>query len=75
MAPWTTSSQPNGEFLIKWVSRNNKDVIFGGVDSVGKGYYKNGHDDLQVSSFLGNTSSRINCTRSRKCITSGSETP
>jgi hypothetical protein len=52
MAPWTTSSQPNGEFLIKWVSPNNKDVIFGGVDSVGKGYYKNGHDDLQVSSFL-----------------------
>ena len=52
MAPWTTSSQPNGEFLLKWVSRNNKDILFGGVDSVGKGYYKNGHDDLQVSSFL-----------------------
>ncbi len=52
MAPWTDSSQPNGEFLLKWVSRNNRDVLFGGVDSVGKGYYKNGHDDLQVSSFL-----------------------
>ena len=26
--------------------------LFGGVDSIGKGYYKNGHDDLQVSSFL-----------------------
>ena len=52
MAPWTTSSQPNGELLLKWVSPNNKDVLFGGVDSVGKGYYKNGHDDLQVSSFL-----------------------
>jgi hypothetical protein len=52
MAPWTTSSQPNGEFLIKWVSPNNKDILFEGVDSVGKGYYKNGHDDLQVSSFL-----------------------
>jgi hypothetical protein len=24
MAPWTTSSQPNGEFLLKWVSPNNK---------------------------------------------------
>jgi hypothetical protein len=52
MAPWTTSSQPNGEFLIKWVSKNNKDVLFGGVDSIGRGVYKNGHDDLQVSSFM-----------------------
>jgi hypothetical protein len=52
MAPWTTSSQPNGEFLVKWVSPNNKDVLFGGVDSIGKGQYKNGHDDLQVSSIL-----------------------
>jgi len=40
MAPWTTSSQPNGEFLLKWVSPNNKDCVFGGVDSVGKDYYK-----------------------------------
>ena len=52
MAPWTTSSQPNGEFLLKWVSPNNKDVLFGGIDSIGKGQYKNGHDDLQVSSIL-----------------------
>jgi hypothetical protein len=52
MAPWTTSSQPNGEFLLKWVLPNNKDMFFGGVDSIGKGYYRNGHDDLQVSSFL-----------------------
>jgi hypothetical protein len=52
MAPWTTSSQPNGEFLVKWISPSNKDVLFGGIDSVGKGYYKNGHDDLQVSSML-----------------------
>jgi hypothetical protein len=52
MAPWTTSSQPNGEFLIKWVSKNNKDVLFGGVDSIGRGVYKNGHDDLQVSSLM-----------------------
>jgi hypothetical protein len=52
MAPWTTSSQPNGEFLLKWVSPNNKDILFGGVDSIGRGQYKNGHDDLQVSSIL-----------------------
>ncbi len=51
MAPWTTSSQPNGELLVKWVSKNNKDSLYGGVDSVGRGYYKNGHDDLQVAAL------------------------
>jgi len=48
MAPWTTSSQPNGMLMLKWVSRNGNDSIFGGVESIGHGYYKNGHDDLQV---------------------------
>jgi hypothetical protein len=52
MAPWTTSSQPNGEFLLKWVAPNNKDILFGGIDSIGHGYYKNHHDDLQVASVL-----------------------
>jgi Putative beta-barrel porin-2, OmpL-like. bbp2 len=51
MAPWTTSSQVNGELLVKWVSKNNKDSLFGGIDSLGHGYYKNGHDDLQVFGF------------------------
>jgi hypothetical protein len=48
MAPWTTSSQPNGEFLLKWVSESGNDALFGGADSIGKGYYLNGHDDLQI---------------------------
>ncbi len=51
MAPWTKSSQPNGEILIRWVAPNNKDSLWGGVDSIGKGYYSNGHDDLQVFGF------------------------
>jgi hypothetical protein len=52
MAPWTTSSQPNGEFLLKWVSESGKDSLFGGVDSVGKGYFLNGHDDIQICSLV-----------------------
>jgi hypothetical protein len=48
MAPWTTSSQPNGEILLKWVSDTGNNSLFGGLDSIGHGYYKNGHDDLQV---------------------------
>ncbi len=51
MAPWTTSSQVNGEVLVKWVAPNNKDSLYGGLDSIGHGYYKNGHDDLQVFGF------------------------
>jgi hypothetical protein len=51
MAPWTKSSQANGEILVKWVSKNNKDSIFGGLDSIGKGYYSHDHDDLQVLGF------------------------
>jgi Putative beta-barrel porin-2, OmpL-like. bbp2 len=51
MAPWTKSSQPNGEILIRWVAPNNKDSLYGGIDSIGKGYYSNGHDDLQVFGF------------------------
>jgi hypothetical protein len=48
MAPWTAGAQPNGVFLLKWVSERGNDSIFGGVDSIGKGYYSHGHDDLQV---------------------------
>ncbi len=51
MAVWTTSSQVNGELLVKWVAPNNKDSLYGGLDSIGHGYYKNGHDDLQVFGF------------------------
>ena len=51
MAPWTTSAQPNGEFLLRWVSKSGNDSLFGGVDSVGKGQYLNGHDDLQVAAL------------------------
>jgi hypothetical protein len=48
MAPWTAASQPNGEILAKWVSTSGKDALFGGLDSIGHGYYSHGHDDLQV---------------------------
>jgi hypothetical protein len=51
MAPWTKSSQPNGEILLKWVSESGNDSLFGGVDSIGKGYYSNGHDDLQIAAI------------------------
>ena len=48
MAPWTTSSQPNGMLMLKWVFRSGNDSLCGGVEAIGHGYFKNGHDDLQV---------------------------
>ena len=48
MAPWTTSSQPNGMLMLKWESRNGQDSLWGGTEAIGHGYFKNGHDDLQV---------------------------
>lgn len=51
MAPWTSSSRPNGLFLVKWASRDNKDVLFG-LASIGAGNDTNDHDNLLVSSLL-----------------------
>jgi len=48
MSPFCNSAQLNGLGMVRWVSKNNKDGIYGGVNSIGKGQYKNGHDDLQV---------------------------
>jgi putative OmpL-like beta-barrel porin-2 len=48
MSPFCNSAQLNGLGMIRWVSKNNKDAIYGGLNSIGKGQYKNGHDDLQV---------------------------
>lgn len=48
MAPWSNSAQPNGLGMIRWLSKNNKQSIYGGVNAIGSGQFKNGHDDLQM---------------------------
>ena len=48
MSPFCNSSQVNGLGMVRWVSKNNNESIYGGLNSIGKGEYKNGHDDLQV---------------------------
>lgn len=47
MAPWTNSSQPNGQAMVRWVSKDNNDSIYAGLNMIGTGKYKNGHDNLQ----------------------------
>ncbi len=49
MAPWSNSAQPNGEVLMRWISKDNQDSVYFGLDSIGDGRYKNDHDDLQVA--------------------------
>jgi hypothetical protein len=48
MAPWSNSAQLNGLLMARWVSKNNNNSIYGGINSLGNGDYKNQHDDLQM---------------------------
>ena len=52
MAPWTSSAQPNGSLMMRWVSKDSKESVFGGLAAIGKGQYKNGHDNLQQFAFV-----------------------
>jgi len=47
MAPWEKSSQLNGELLARWVSHDNNDSIWGGINSLGAGKFRDEHDNLQ----------------------------
>jgi hypothetical protein len=47
MAPWSDSAALNGHFMVKWTSSDNNDSIWAGINSVGDGKYRNGHDNLQ----------------------------
>ncbi|WP_343745714.1 outer membrane beta-barrel protein [Chitinophaga sp.] len=49
MAPWSKSSSVNGLFMARWVSGNNNNSLYGGINSLGRGYYKNEHDNLQMA--------------------------
>lgn len=48
MAPWSKSARVNGLLMARWVSHNNKNSLYGGINSLGDGRYTDGHDDLQM---------------------------
>jgi hypothetical protein len=48
MAPWSNSAQLNGLAMVRWVSKNNNNSLYGGINALGSGNDKNGHDDLQM---------------------------
>jgi hypothetical protein len=47
MAPWSDSAAPNGHLMVRWVSDDNNDSIWAGLNSLGDGKYRNNHDNLQ----------------------------
>jgi len=48
MAPWSPSAQINGLLMARWVSRDNNNSIYGGINALGNGDYTRQHDDLQM---------------------------
>src|ERR1700744_2626046 len=48
MAPWSTSAQLNGLLMARWVSKDNNNSLYGGINQLGNGNYTQQHDDLQM---------------------------
>ena len=48
MAPWSKSAQINGLLMARWVSKDNNNSIYGGINALGNGDYTRQHDDLQM---------------------------
>ncbi|HEY6334175.1 MAG TPA: outer membrane beta-barrel protein [Blastocatellia bacterium] len=59
-APWNESQHPTALLLARWVSKSNNDSIFGGIDSVNDGHFKDDHDNLQQFNLT--WSHRLNST-------------
>lgn len=48
VAPWSKAAHVNGLAMVRWVSRNNNNSVYGGINSLGSGEYKDAHDNLQM---------------------------
>ena len=48
VAPWSGAAHiPTFQALLRWVSNTNNDSLWGGVNSLNNGKFKDNHDDLQ----------------------------
>src|SRR5262249_11701540 len=47
VAPWDDSCRVNGHLMVRWVSESNMDSIWGGINLLGRGQWRDEHDDLQ----------------------------
>lgn len=60
MAPWSNSASLNGLLMARWVSNDNNNSLYGGINSLGAGKSKNDHDNLQM--IVGTWGHRFNKT-------------
>jgi len=51
VAPWNGAAHPTGMVMLRWVSKSNNDSLYGGIDSINNGKFKDGHDNLQQSNL------------------------
>ncbi|AMJ67773.1 hypothetical protein AXW84_21870 [Hymenobacter sp. PAMC 26628] len=49
VAVWSNSAHLNGLAMFRWVSRNNANSVYAGINSIGSGEYSAGHDNLQMA--------------------------
>lgn len=48
IAPWTPANHfPSGLFLVRWVSNDDNDSLYGGVNSINDGQFKGDHANQQ----------------------------
>ncbi len=48
VAVWSKAASVNGLLMARWVSNDNNDSFYGGINALGAGNYKDNHDDLQM---------------------------
>lgn len=52
VVPWDRAAHnPTGQAMVRWVSEDNNDSIWGGIDSINRGRFKGHHDNLQEFAF------------------------
>lgn len=47
IAPWNGAAHPTAMAMARWVSKSNNDSLYGGIDSLNNGKFRDGHDNLQ----------------------------
>ena len=47
IAPWNGAAHPTAMAMVRWASKANNDSLWGGIDSLNGGKFKDGHDNLQ----------------------------
>lgn len=48
VAPWDKSASLHGQLLLRWVSRDENNGLFGGINSLGDNHYRDYHDNKQA---------------------------